>query len=152
MSLAVEQLSGAASRRGKAERARDMLAFIAVGGGIAALFVLSSSLVVSLGTGLPDWVVNAVCYAGLILPAYLLHRRFSFRSEAEHRRALPRYLAVQASGLALATVFSFLVQTLLLLPPPLSAGLVMVLTLGCNFVLLRSWAFVHAQPAEAAPL
>jgi putative flippase GtrA len=122
-----------------------LLTFIAVGGTGTATFVVLSSLVIGLQTGLPDWTVNALCYAGLILPVYLLHRRFSFRSDTAHRRALPRYVAVQASGLLLATLFSFLVHGYLTLPTVFASTLVMVLTVGINFVVLRSWAFARTQ-------
>ena len=59
------------------------------------LFVLLSSAALALPTGLPGWVVSAICYALFIVPVYLLHRRFSFSSSAPHKQALPRYVAVR---------------------------------------------------------
>lgn len=86
----------------------SLVSFLLIGGFGSVLFVLLSSVAVVL---LPfaKWQVNACCYATTILPIYLLHRRFSFRSEAAHRRALPRYVCVQLMALVLAALFSFVI-------------------------------------------
>lgn len=133
---------------GEAGRSRvglEALSFLAIGGIAALSFVGLSSLVIGLGTGLPDWVASVVCYAAFVVPVYLAHRRFSFRSDAPHARALPRYVLVQASGMTLATVFSYLAYGLVSLPTVLAAVLVIGLTSGVNFALLKVWAFAGAQ-------
>ncbi len=121
-------------------RSESIFSFILIGGFGSALFVTLSSIAVSL-LAHPEWQVNAACYALTILPIYLLHRRFSFRSVAAHRRALPRYVAVQLMALGLAALFSFVIYGTLHLPPFAAAILVVALTSGLNFVVLRSWAF-----------
>lgn len=126
----------------------SILSFILIGGFGSALFVTLSSIAVSLLPGHPEWQVNAACYAMTILPIYLLHRRFSFRSVAAHRQALPRYVTVQLMALGLAALFSFVIYGTLRLPPFAAALLVVALTSGVNFVVLRSWAFA----AESVPL
>lgn len=118
-----------------------LLSFIGIGGGAALVFVLVSALAVGLPTGLPKWVVSAACYAAFIGPVYLLHRRYSFRSSAPHLRALPRYVAVQLTAVALAALFSWIAYGVIGLPSLFAALLVAALTAGVNFVVLRRWAF-----------
>ena len=128
-----------------------LIAFIVIGSGGAAAFVMLSTAMIWLDTGLADWVVNTACYASLIVPVYLLHRRYSFDSDAPHIQALPRYMAVQAMALVLAALFSFLVHGLLAMPTLPASMLVIALTSGVNFMVLRSWAFARAQWGVTVP-
>jgi putative flippase GtrA len=131
-----------------------LLAFVGIGASGALAFVALSTAVIWLNPHAPAWVVSPFCYAATILPVYLLHRRFSFRSNASHRQALPRYVAVQAMALLLTALFSWLVHGQLQLPTLLSSMLVVGLTSGVNFVVLRSWAFAtrrtHAPSGAVA--
>lgn len=147
MSVSLESLmrdSAPAADTGPVPVLASLVSFILIGGGAALSFVLVSSVAVRLPTGLPNWAVSAICYAAFILPVYLLQRRFSFRSEAPHRHALPRYVVVQLGGLAAATVFSWLAYNNFGLPTPFAALLVIGLTSGVNFMILRLWAFTHS--------
>ncbi len=125
--------------------ATQLVSFVLIGAGAAGGFVLLSSAAMAVPTGLPQWIVSACCYALFIVPVYLLHRRFSFASAAPHGRALPRYVAVQLSALFLATLFSYLAYGVVGLPTALAAVLVIGLTSGVNFMVLRLWAFSHAK-------
>lgn len=129
----------------------DLVAFICIGAAGAAAFVVLSSIMIWLGTGFANWAVNAACYAALIGPVYLLHRRYSFDSDAPHMQALPRYMAVQAMALVLAALFSFVVHGVPAMPTVLASVLVIALTSGVNFMVLRSWAFARAQWGVAVP-
>lgn len=127
-------------------------AFLAIGAGGAAAFVLLSTLaIVYFDTGLSDWMVNMLCYMALIGPVYLLHRRFSFSSDAPHRQALPRYMAVQGMALLLAALFSFVAHDIFALPALPASILVIGITSGVNFLVLRSWAFARRQWGAALP-
>ena len=128
-----------------------LLAFIAVGAAGAGAFVVLSTAMIWLDTGFADWVVNTVCYASLIVPVYLLHRRYSFDSDAPHIQALPRYMAVQGMALVLAALFSYLVHGVLAVPTMAASLLVIALTSGVNFMVLRSWAFARAQWSTTVP-
>jgi putative flippase GtrA len=128
-----------------------LLRFITIGASGALSFVALSGLMISLHTGFEDWIVNTACYAALIIPVYLLHRRFSFQSEASHRQALPRYMAVQGMALVLAALFSFVVHGVLTLPTLAASLLVIALTSGINFLVLRSWAFARGRQFQAVP-
>ena len=126
---------------GLAALSSQMVAFVLIGAGAAVGFVVLSSAAVGLGTGLPDWIVSALCYAAFVLPVYLLHRRFTFVSDARHSSALPRYVAVQISGVTLASLFSFLAYTVLGFPALFASIAVTALTSGVNFAILKLWAF-----------
>ena len=78
--------------------------FIAVGA--ASVLVYFGVLAVCqhlLGTAL--WAGAALAYVLSAVFNYHAHRSFTFRSNAGHRLALPKYLIVQGVGLALNSVF-----------------------------------------------
>ncbi len=119
------------------------VSFLLVGGIAALCFIGLSMLMIGLRTGIPDWIVSALCYAAMIVPAYLAHRAYSFRSKMPHAVALPRYIAVQLSALALSALFSYICYDLIGMQTAVAAFLVIGLTSGVNFVVLRIWAFAH---------
>ncbi|UJW87074.1 GtrA family protein [Devosia sp. SL43] len=119
--------------------------FIGIGATGAAAFVMLSTLVMWLDPDAERWMINAACYAATILPVYLMHRRFSFDSDASHVQAFPRYFAVQAMALVLAAVFSFVINGVLSLPTFFASMLVIGLTSGVNYLVLRSWAFARGR-------
>ncbi|MBU1306690.1 MAG: GtrA family protein [Alphaproteobacteria bacterium] len=125
--------------------------FLAIGASGALGFLALTNVMMALPTGLDNWVVNSLCYGAFIVPIYLLHRRFSFQSDAPHRQALPRYLAVQASALLLATLFGYLLYHSLTMSTPLASSLVIVLTSGVNYLVLRGWAFARGQIGALVP-
>ena len=125
--------------------------FLAIGGAGALGFLLLSNVMMVLPTGLDKWVVNSLCYGAFIVPIYLLHRRYSFQSDAPHVEALPRYLAVQASALLLATLFGFVLYRVFAMPTPTASALVIVLTSGVNYLVLRGWAFARHQLGAVVP-
>jgi putative flippase GtrA len=120
---------------------RDLILFLLVGGTGAVAFIALSSALIELHTGLPEWMVSALCWAALIGPVYLGHRILSFRSSAPHGQALPRYILVQLCGVTLAALFSFLCYRVLGFSSIVGAALVAVFTAGMNFFVLRLWAF-----------
>ena len=122
---------------------REILSFVLIGGLAALAFVALSMLMIGLGTGLPDWIVSAICYALFVGPVYLAHRLISFRSSTPHAVALPRYVAVQLGAVGLASLFSYLCYALIGMPTALAAALVIGLTSSVNFVVLKLWAFAQ---------
>jgi putative flippase GtrA len=128
----------------------DLLAFLCIGGSGAVGFIALSSLAAALGTGLPGWLTNGLSYAVMILPVYLLHRRFSFGSKAPHVQALPRYVGVQLFSVLLVALFSFVVHGLFDMPAVGASTIVAGLTAAVNFVVLRGWAFAHRGAVVAA--
>jgi putative flippase GtrA len=119
-----------------------ILSFLVIGAGAAIAFTIWSSAAIWALPDTPRWLVSAVCYGAFIVPVYLLHRRFSFRSDAPHAHALPRYVAVQLGSLAIAAAFSFVAYGVMGLPTMTAGLLVICLTSGVNFLVLRRWAFL----------
>ena len=132
-------------------RHTGVLPFVAIGVGGALTFVVLSSALIGLPTGLADWVVNMVCYGALVLPVYLLHYRYSFASEAAHVQALPRYQMIQAMAMLLVAGFGMALHSALALPTPLASVLVICLTSVGSYLLLRGWAFVCRQRRVLLP-
>jgi putative flippase GtrA len=123
----------------------QLFAFLVIGGAAAFAFVGLSAAAVAEFDTLPAWLVSSLCYAGFIVPVYLLHRRFSFGSSIAHSRALPRYIAVQLTSVGLAALFSFVAYGVIGLPTPAAAILVAALTSGVNFLVVRRWAFAQGS-------
>jgi putative flippase GtrA len=122
-------------------RFTGIFSFLLIGAGAALSFVLVSSAAIWGLPQAPRWIVSAICYGAFIVPVYLLHRRFSFNSDAPHGRALPRYVIAQLTSLCLASFFSFVAYGALGLPTFGAAVLVIALTSGVQFMVLRRWAF-----------
>jgi putative flippase GtrA len=122
----------------------QLFAFLLIGGAAALSFVGVSAAAIASFRAMPPWLISALCYAAYIVPVYLLHRRFAFRSDVNHGQALPRYVIVQLCGLMLATVFSWLAYGVIGMPTLVAAVLVIGLTSGVNFFVLRLWAFEAA--------
>lgn len=145
MSAALQSLMREAPLpRSRAPSLAGLPAFVAIGALGAGAFVVLSTTIIGFNTGLADWVVRTACYAALILPVYLLHRRHSFGSDVSHLQALPRYLAVQAMALVLAALFSYVIGGMLSVPTLFASILVIFLTSGVNFMVLRGWAFARS--------
>jgi putative flippase GtrA len=119
----------------------EFVSFLIVGGLAAVSYAALSTVMIGLQTGIPDWIVSALCYAAFILPVYLAHRYISFRSSTPHGVALPRYVAVQVVALTLAAIFSFVCYSILGMPSIPAALMVIGLTSGASFLMLRLWAF-----------
>jgi putative flippase GtrA len=125
----------------RANQAHGLLAFLAIGAGAAALYIVLTQVFLPAFPGTEAWVVSTLCYAALVIPTYLLHRRYAFQSDAAHAYALPRYVAVQILALGFMTLFSFVAYGVAEMPHLPAAVLVIGLTAGVNFAVLRLWAF-----------
>jgi putative flippase GtrA len=144
MSLSLESLvPDPTETLGERRLAAELLAFLMVGGTGALAFVVLSTIFVEASWGPPKWLVSTLCYAVLIVPVYLLHRRFTFRSDAPHRQALPRYAGVQLMSLLLASMFSYIAYSVFGLPTPWAPVIVTGLTSGVSFIVLKFWAFAR---------
>lgn len=139
--MSLENLRSDGAAENRPPLAGQIAAFVMVGGTAALCFAGLSSALIGLHTGIADWVVSALCYAAFIVPVYFAHRRLSFRSDAPHGMALPRYVAVQLVALALAAIFSFVFYDVFRVQVLAAALLVIGLTSSLNFAILRAWAF-----------
>jgi putative flippase GtrA len=145
MSVSSETLAVAPGDASKASLLVELLRFGLVGGSGVVGFVGLSNLAIGLHTGLAAWIVSVLCYAAMIIPVYLGHHRFSFRSPVPHSKGLPRYVAVQIGALTLAAIFSYALYSVAKLPTFYASVLVTGLTSGATFVVLRLWAFAKPK-------
>lgn len=81
---------------------------------------------------------GAACGA---LAAYAGNRRFTFASRAPHARALPRFLAVAAAGIATSAMLVRAGTEWLGLPYLLPQVAATALVLAGGYVLNRRWSF-----------
>lgn len=126
---------------------REAFAFYMVGGLAALAYVVITSSLIHLGTGVEDWIISGLTYAVFMPLVYFAHRVFSFRSDAPHRRAFSRYVVVQIMGLGVATTLSFLMFNFVDITPFIASALVIGLTSVFNFLVLRGWAFAVPKVA-----
>lgn len=118
---------------------RDLAWFVVVGTLGAGLYVAFAAALHRLG--LATMPASALGY-GLCIPVvYLAQRSLAFRSDAAHRTAFPRYVAVQMLGLSLAAGLPALFERGLALPSWAVFAGVAAATPACSFLLLRFWAF-----------
>jgi putative flippase GtrA len=156
MSVALESLvPDPLAGQGERSALDELAAFVLVGGSGAIAFVLLSIVVVGTPWGPPKWLGSVFCYGVLILPVYLGHRRFTFRSDVPHQQALLRYAGVQMGSLLLASLFSYLVYGVIQLPTLPASIIVTGLTSAVSFLVLKFWAFRRAEqfqvPAGVKP-
>ena len=123
----------------------QLVTFLIIGGIASGAYIWLCTIAVGLGTGAPAWLTNSICYTLFLLPAYLAHRSWSFRSDAPHQKALPRYTTVQVISIACTALFSFVSYSVLGMETAVGAMLALVLTAGVKFVVLRTWAFDAAH-------
>jgi putative flippase GtrA len=121
----------------------SVLLFLIVGGCAAGVHYLVT-LAVDAATGVdPAWS-NLIGFLFAFPVSYLGHRRFSFAgTQASHRQALPRLLAVSCT----AFVGNQLMLAALLRYTPLPLWIALAIVLVCvavsTWVLGRYWAFAH---------
>jgi putative flippase GtrA len=120
---------------------RQLVTFLAIGAVASGAYIWLCTVAAGLGTGAPGWLTNSICYTLFLLPAYLAHRSYSFRSDAPHQKALPRYTIVQVISIACTGLFSFVSYSVLGMETAVGAMLALALTAGVKFVVLRTWAF-----------
>lgn len=142
MSVSLQSLMfDTAVSRPKPSLLTQLITFLAIGTVAAGAYVWLCTVVASWQTGAPEWLTNSICYTLFLLPAYLAHRRYSFRSDAPHQRALPRYTIVQVVSIVLTALFSYVSYNMLGMETAIGAFVVLCVTAGVKFVVLRAWAF-----------
>lgn len=121
--------------------AEAFFAFMLVGMAAVGAFVLLSGLSLTIDAPLPEWACNTCCYLLCLGGAYLAHRKFAFKSEAAHGRALPAYCLVQAVVFGLAVLFRYVTSGIWSLPDLPAFLTVLLVMSGLNFLVLRIWIF-----------
>lgn len=121
------------------------LSFVAVGSAAAAVHWLVACAALR-GLGWSPQAANLLGFALAFGVSYAGHRRYSFRSAASHRTALPRFAAV---ALAAFAANGLLYEVLLRSGwrPELALALVLLAVAGGTYAAGRLWAFRVAHPA-----
>jgi putative flippase GtrA len=120
---------------------RKFLPYLGVGGTGAAAYVAIASILSQVGVVL--WLAGAISYAVLTPIMYIGHYRFSFGTDASHRSAFPRYLALQALGFTMAWYLPLLFGGLM--PAPIIFTLVSAIVAAMNFFLMKFWTFAVSK-------
>lgn len=118
--------------------------FVIVGGGCAILYFLLM-LICRSSLGLTPFLATICAYIASFCVAYILQRRWTFRSDKAHRTTLPRYALVQVTCAIFTAVIT---QGISHAYPQASgwilAGISTALASSLSFVLSSRWAFSPA--------
>lgn len=87
---------------------------------------------------------NLVAFLAAFGLSYLGHRRFTFRSDVAHARALPKFFATVIAGLVLNQSIVYVAVTLLGWPYIAALALVVTVVPVAVYLALRDWTFREA--------
>lgn len=141
----MERLNAQAARDALGH-AREVVSFLAVGGGAAVAFTALGSLLTQAGVRPSLSLIGAL--AVVVLPSYFAQRRLTFRSARPHRDALPRYLLTQMVGNGLGLIVAEAVPSVIRDRPALSFALLAVGIAMTNFAMLKLWTFRKPQGGD----
>ena len=122
-------------------RLTEFSAFTIIGVFAAAIYAIIAAELTSLD-GWRPWTASVVAYALIVPFAYVAQKSIAFRSEAAHRHAFPRYVAIQLFGMVLSIPLSEGALQILQFHPLAGFLLIGAVIAVFNFGLLRLWAFV----------
>lgn len=120
----------------------ELCRFIVVGGASALSYSLMSAAL-TVWLQLVPALASTIAYISMLLPTYMIQRRFTFRSAAPMRRSLPRYIIVHSLLMAIGSICSSkLVETYGWQPLP-AFLLVGPLLAASSFMLQKLWTFIE---------
>jgi putative flippase GtrA len=129
-----------------AETTGRLVRFTIVGLGAMAAYAVVVTLLAAVGVR-PYWLASGLAYAIAAIWSYVGHRRFSFRSDAPHAVAGPRFVVVTFAGQALAIAIPALMTDIGGWPAHVATLAVCTICPAVSFV-LNSW-FVFADRRDA---
>lgn len=94
-----------------------------------------------------DWLCGALAYPPSMLVNYTLHRSFTFRSDASHAHAGPRYIVVQGGGWVINTVGLWWGGEILGLEYWASQSLAIATVAVLSYIGQRFWTFGRVPEA-----
>jgi putative flippase GtrA len=98
----------------------------------------------------PAWLASGAAYAVAAVWSYIGHRRFSFRSDAAHRVAGPRFAVVTAVGQGLAILIPAVISDIAGHPAYLATLAVCIVCPGVSYALNSAFVFAGAQRKDPA--
>ncbi len=132
-----------------AETAGRLVRFTVVGLGAMAAYAIVVTLILVAGVR-PQWLASGLAYAVAAIWSYLGHRRFSFRSDAPHAVAGPRFVLATLVCQALAIAIPALLTDLAGHPGHLATLAVCILCPGVSFLLNSGFVFPDRRRAPDA--
>jgi putative flippase GtrA len=133
-----------------AETAGRLVRFTFVGLGAMAAYAVVVTLLALAGVR-PQWLASGLAYAIAAIWSYVGHRRFSFRSDAPHAVAGPRFIIVTLTGQALAIAIPALVTDIGGRPAHVATLAVCIVCPAVSFILNGSFVFADRQDDRKAP-
>jgi putative flippase GtrA len=127
-----------------------ILRFTAVGLAAMAAYAAIVTTLAALGLR-PQWLASGCAYALAAIWSYVGHRRFSFRSDAPHAVAAPRFVIVTLTGQALAIAIPAVVTDLAGHPGHVATVLVCLICPAVSFLLNSSFVFPDGRRAGDTP-
>lgn len=137
------------SRRHKLAEIARLMRFGVVGVGCAVLYALLAWSLTALA-GLTAPAASLAAYAVAGVASYLGQKLFTFRSDARHAEAAPRFLLLFAVGAAIAATAPLLLTERLRLPPIVAIAFTCGAVPLINYVVLGRLVFRSRMGGGAA--
>jgi putative flippase GtrA len=127
-----------------------LLRFTMVGLAAMAAYAIAVTALAALGLR-PQWLASGLAYAIAAIWSYIGHRRFSFRSDAPHAVAGPRFVVVTLTGQALAIAIPALITDVAGYPGHVATLAVCLVCPAVSFLLNSSFVFPDERRATDTP-
>jgi putative flippase GtrA len=137
------------SRMRRVEQARRIVSFGVVGA-ISTIGYAALAFVLTVNVTMPAWTASGIAYALSSVFSYFCHRRLTFRSTADHRGAVPRFIMSNAIGYGVALLLPMILSDHLHAPPALAILLTIAIVPAVNFFLLGRFVFRPRTLGDAA--
>jgi putative flippase GtrA len=134
-------MSGIKSLRKYLPQLFEIMRFLVVGGGGAIVNYFMVQWGLNQFPELFKPIITVSCHALLIVPVYLLQRSFTFRSDANHVQAFPKYFTTQLVALGINFAISTIIFPIFKIDNKIGAILVIGLTSILSMLALKFWAF-----------
>ncbi|GAC1335584.1 MAG: hypothetical protein NVSMB26_20440 [Beijerinckiaceae bacterium] len=140
MSVSLETLARGALRFDSSARARQIVSFGAIGT-ISTLAYGALASLLTMTVAIPAWTGSGAAYMATSVFAYLFHKRLTFRSNASHREAVPRFVMSNSIGYLIALILPLILTDELHTPPAVAILLTVIIVPILNFLLLDRFVF-----------
>ncbi|WP_394888467.1 GtrA family protein [Mesorhizobium sp. AaZ16] len=120
--------------------------FAVVGIGAAAIMVVLSYVLVTMGT--PPFAGSVVAYATAFAVAYTAQRAWTFGARHRHSHALPRYFIIQVGCALMSGGLAHVLVIYLQMPPLAMSVAITVASSVASYLLSSRWAFAAAAPGR----
>jgi putative flippase GtrA len=121
-----------------------------------AVGIVATAIYAILATVLTKWdwiglkpvTASLAAYAAAAIFSYLAHKSVTFLSSGAHRLEGPRFLALTATGIAIAYAAPVVLTDIFDLEPVFAILATCVLVPALNFVVMDRWVFAGRGPRQ----